>query len=226
MGYDGACTLTTDGRTYRGTARLEPRELLFRGDIRLAIALRDIQEVHARGDSLFVTFAGRRAVLEIGPAAAKWARRIANPPSRIEKLGVREGMRIAVENLDDDRLIREARERGASVDAGRHPANLDMIFFGARMPADLARLKALASRIKPDGAIWLVRAKGAAATISEAESMAAGKSAGLVDVKVVSFSDSHSAEKYVIPVAQRARAGRSASPAPRTRGPAPSRARI
>ena len=33
--------------------------------------------------------------------------------------------------------------------------------------------------------------------------MAAGKQAGLVDVKVVSYSDTHSAEKYVIPVARR-----------------------
>jgi hypothetical protein len=29
--------------------------------------------------------------------------------------------------------------------------------------------------------------------------MAAGKAAGLVDVKVVSFSDTHSANKFVIP---------------------------
>ena len=30
--------------------------------------------------------------------------------------------------------------------------------------------------------------------------MSAGKRAGLVDVKVVSFSDTHTAEKFVIPV--------------------------
>jgi hypothetical protein len=29
--------------------------------------------------------------------------------------------------------------------------------------------------------------------------MAAGKTAGLVDVKVVSFSETHTAEKFVIP---------------------------
>ena len=41
--------------------------------------------------------------------------------------------------------------------------------------------------------------------ITEAETMAAGKRAGLVDVKVVSFSDTHTAEKFVIPVAKRPR---------------------
>jgi hypothetical protein len=33
--------------------------------------------------------------------------------------------------------------------------------------------------------------------------MAAGKAAGLVDVKVVGFSPTHTAEKYVIPLAAR-----------------------
>jgi hypothetical protein len=35
--------------------------------------------------------------------------------------------------------------------------------------------------------------------------MRAGQEAGLVDVKVVSFSDALTAEKFVIPVANRAR---------------------
>ena len=33
--------------------------------------------------------------------------------------------------------------------------------------------------------------------------MKAGKAAGLVDVKVVRLSDTHTAEKYVIPVSKR-----------------------
>jgi hypothetical protein len=39
--------------------------------------------------------------------------------------------------------------------------------------------------------------------LTEAEVMAAGKEAGLVDVKVVSFSPTHTAEKFVIPVSAR-----------------------
>jgi hypothetical protein len=41
-------------------------------------------------------------------------------------------------------------------------------------------------------------------TITEGDVMAAGKAAGLVDVKVVRFSETHTAEKFVIPVALRA----------------------
>jgi hypothetical protein len=56
--------------------------------------------------------------------------------------------------------------------------------------------------LKPDGALWVIRPKGSKA-VSEAEVMSAGKHAGLVDVKVASFSDTHTAEKFVIPRAAR-----------------------
>jgi hypothetical protein len=225
VGYDAPCTLTFDGKTFRGTAVLEQNDLRFRGDARLMIPLKGIQSVTAEDGRLLVTFGGRRATFELGEPAAKWADRIANPPSRLQKLGLKKGMRIAVIDVDDDALVEESESCGATIARGARGAPLDIIFFGARSAADLERLAGLSSRIKPDGAIWLIRAKGREATIRESESMAAGKRAGLVDVKVVSFSDTHSAEKYVIPVEKRGRPRRQASAAPRTRGSASSRGR-
>ena len=52
--------------------------------------------------------------------------------------------------------------------------------------------------LKQNGALWIIRPKGSHA-ITESEVMEAGKRAGLVDVKVVSFSLTHTAEKFVIP---------------------------
>ena len=79
---------------------------------------------------------------------------------------------------------------------------VDLIFFGVQHRDALARLSTLAGLIKPDGAVWIVRPKGRK-DVTEAETMAAGKRAGLVDIKVVSFSETHTAEKFVIPVARR-----------------------
>jgi len=56
--------------------------------------------------------------------------------------------------------------------------------------------------LKPNGALWVIRPKGRP-EISERAVMDAGKAAGLVDVKVVSFSPTHTAEKFVIPIAKR-----------------------
>jgi len=202
MGYDCVSTLTIDGRSFRGTAVLEQKELVFRGDLRLSIPLSLVEEVHVREGDLFLTFGGRRAVLTLGADAAKWAGRISHPPSRAEKLGIKSGMRIALIGLDDPALLDEIESTGASL-VGAASKALDLIFFAARTPRDLERLTPLPARLKPSGALWLVRAKGRGAPITEAESMAAGKRVGLVDVKVVSYSDTHSAEKYVIPAAKR-----------------------
>jgi hypothetical protein len=204
MGYDAACTLTIDGQTLRGTALLEHKDLIFRGPLRLVIPLSVISRAVATGGALDIRFGGRDATFDIGPQAARWAARITNPPSRLDKLGIKAGMQVAAIALADDEFLEEVEARGAAVTrrvpAASKPA--DVIFYGATKKDALERLAALSAAMKRDGALWVVRPKGQKA-ITEADTMAAGKRAGLVDVKVVSFSDSHSAEKFVIPVAKR-----------------------
>lgn len=176
MGQQAACVLTYAGRKTQGTASLEHKDLVFRGGRRLSIALKDITSAQARGGSLHVEFGGQRAQFEIGDAAPKWAARITNPPSRLDKLGVKTDMTVRFVGFDDAELAAEIRERGARRVRSAPEGGVDLVFFGAN--------------------------------ITEAETMAAGKRAGLVDVKVVSFSETHTAEKFVIPVAQRSRPSR------------------
>ena len=104
MGYDAACTLTVDGKKSRGTAWLEHKDLLFRGPTRLAIPLASISSATARDGTLHVTFGERRAAFAIGEAAEKWAKRITNPPSRLDKLGIKPGMTVAILGVDDASL--------------------------------------------------------------------------------------------------------------------------
>lgn len=207
MGYDARCTLRFEGRTIAGTAWLEHKDLVFRGPERLAIPLASIATVQAAGDVLKVRFGQKHAEFEIGKDAAKWADRISNPPSRLDKLGIKSGQTVAVLNVDDEGFVGELKGRGAVVKQPRPAAAaklqaMDMIFFGATQTSALGHLAVLSGAIQPAGAIWVIRPKGQK-SITEADTMAAGKRAGLVDVKVVSFSDSHTAEKFVIPVVNR-----------------------
>jgi len=122
--------------------------------------------------------------------------------SRIEKLGVKPGSDILLLGIETDKaFVQELKTAGAAIRmSGRAPA--DMIFATFTHRDDLRRLPPLVARLKTDGALWTLRPKGSKA-LTESEIMRAGQDAGLVDVKVVSFSDALTAEKFVIPLAKR-----------------------
>lgn len=121
---------------------------------------------------------------------------------RLLKLGVKAGSRVGLIAVDDSRFSRELDGAGAVVVSPRALRDCDLVFYGVTRESDLPRLAKLKHAIAPNGAIWVIRPKGRP-EISEASVMEGGKLAGLVDVKVVAFSDTHTAEKFVIPVANR-----------------------
>jgi hypothetical protein len=151
---------------------------------------------------LSVTFGGQTATFDLGAASTKWADKIKNPPSRLQKIGVKPGWRASAIGVDDERFLAELEEGVTHLSIGRVAKNSDAIFYGVTKAIQLARLEKLKASLVPDGAVWIIRPKGRP-EISEQAVMAAGKAAGLVDVKVVSFSATHTAEKFVIPVAAR-----------------------
>ena len=198
MGYDTACTLHFDGKTTRGKAFLEQDDLVFRGPLRLAIPLKDITSAVAGEGTLTVRFGRRTAAFDLGKVADRWASRITNPPSRLDKLGVKTGMAVLAAGAIHADLLEEVSSRGARVIKRAQAGASDIIFYGAERREELERLRHMKRALKQDGALWIIRPKGSQA-ITESEVMSAGKKAGLVDVKVVSFSPTHTAEKFVIP---------------------------
>jgi hypothetical protein len=115
----------------------------------------------------------------------------------LDKLGVKVGSRVAVVSLDEPWFVDLLRQRTQDI-ARRRPAGpVDLVFFGVRYKADLGRLGALKAWIEPDGAIWVVRAKGPRATVADTELIQGGLAAGLVDNKIASFSDSQGAMRFV-----------------------------
>jgi hypothetical protein len=105
--------------------------------------------------------------------------------------------------VPDRAFIAELKTVGADV-SERVRKDSDAIFVAVESGADLGRIASLAKSLAPAGALWAIRRKGVA-DASEALTMAAGKAAGLVDVKVVRFSETHTAEKFVIPKSRRSR---------------------
>ena len=203
MGAESLCVVQFDGKRSEGKALLETDHLLFRGAFRLSIPRKSITKLDATNGTLRVTFSDGTAMFELGPTAAKWADKIKNPPSLLDKLGVKPEMRVAVVGIDDADFVEQLEQRTSRISRKTPKKDTEIIFFGADDVADLARLATLRGYLTPAGAIWVVHTKGKAATFRDTDVFAAAKKAKLVDVKVASFSATHTAEKLVIPVAQR-----------------------
>jgi hypothetical protein len=203
MGAQAICTARFKGKTASGKARLETEVLQFcGGDLRLSIPFKQMSKITARGDTLSVTFPDGTASFDLGTAAGKWAEKIQHPPSRLQKIGVKADWRVSAIGVDDTTFLKELEDAVAHLSIGRLVTDSDAIFFGVTKEAELARLEKLKASLKPNGALWIIRPKGRP-EISERATMAAGKAAGLVDVKVVGFSPTHTAEKFVSPLKNR-----------------------
>lgn len=181
-----------------GEALLESAELIFRGPPRLRIPFKTVHTIETQDGRLTIN---GDVVLELGTAATRWAEKIRNPRTVVQKLGIKSGQSVALVRVHDQDFVAELKKSGATVSAGESQ-NLDALFYGASTRDDLGAIAQLKGSLARNGALWIIRPKGVQ-TITESDVLAAGRAAGLVDVKVVKFSESHTAEKFVIPVAKR-----------------------
>lgn len=205
MGLEAVCVVTWGKKSSSGKAHLEPAELAFKGDFRLKIPIADVKSAEAKGGRLEVRFGKDAAVFDLGRDAEKWALKIRYPRGRIEKLGVKPESVISVLGVDDPYFEAELDSRAAIVTFGRAKKGSDIIVVGMSAKKDLARLATLRESIKSSGAIWVVWPKGRK-EFREDDVRAHGPAVGLVDVKVMSFSDTLSGLKMVIPLSLRPKA--------------------
>ena len=202
MGSEAHCTCRFEGRVSEGTAHLDSTTLVFRGDFRLSIPLKDVTKVEARDGCLTLTSPAGTASLDLGKAAETWASKIKNPKGLLDKLGVKPGASVCVIGVQDQAFLSQLQSRTDQV-AQRPQRDTDLIFYAADSVDALNSLTRLKASLKPDGAVWVVSLKGKQARIKDTDVMAAARAAGLVDNKVVGFSETHTALKLVIPKAKR-----------------------
>jgi len=202
MGQELECTMRYQRRTLAGKAQLETGYLLFRAapSERLKLLFKDLKGVKAAAGVLKLEFDGGPAEFELGRAAEKWADKILHPPSRLDKLGVKPGLTVRLAGDFEEGFPRELET--SNVESAEAPGKADLLFLAAATAGDLKCVPEMAAAIQPDGALWIVYPKGVTA-IREIEVLNAGRDAGLKDVKVASFSATHTALKFVVPLAAR-----------------------
>jgi hypothetical protein len=121
----------------------------------------------------------------------------------MQKLGVKAGMKVSVIGVADPDFEAELKAAGADV-SSRLRKESGQVYLAIESAKDLERFRAVLPSLAQDGAVWAIRRRGLK-DASEAATMAAGIAAGLVDVKVARFSETHTAEKFVRPVKSRVR---------------------
>lgn len=122
--------------------------------------------------------------------------------SLLDKLGVKPGQRICVLGVEDAAFLKDLAAIAPGAAHGKAQKGSDVILLAAENLKSLAQVKSLEPHLQRNGAIWVVYPRGQQ-HIREADVMAAGKSAGLTDNKICRFSETHTALRFVIPVARR-----------------------
>jgi hypothetical protein len=204
MGQQARVTVRYGDRTEQGRAVLETDELVFRGDdgLRLKIPFSGVRSATTGDGDLRIELADGTAVFALGAQAEKWAQKILHPKSLLDKLGIKPGMTVTVLGIHDDEFIAELRGRTDQLFFGNAQTNCDAIFVAVDGSEDMEQLAELKGAIKPNGAVWAVFRKGRK-DFNENDVLRGGLAAGLVDVKVVRFSETHTASKFVIRKSQR-----------------------
>lgn len=202
MGNELKCKARFGKEESEGKALLETSELLFRGEFRLKIPFAEMKSVKAADGELHIAFNGGKASFALGAQAEKWAHKILHPKSRMEKLGIKPDAKVSVIGELDESFRKELQEVALPMTNGKVAADSECVFFCAKSAKDLSQCAKIAKSLKGAMALWIVYPKGQK-DITENDVLASGRKAGLKDVKVVGFSPTHTALKFVIPVAHR-----------------------
>jgi len=202
VGNEVKCTAWLGKQRSEGKALLETSEILFRGDFRLKIPFSTIKSAKVVDGELRLQTAQGAVVFGLGPAAEKWRDKILHPKSRIEKLGVKPEAGVSLLGDFDAEFLGELGKLTKSVSKGKVTADSEWIFFAVDSKEDLGTMPKISKSMKGAAALWIVYPKGQK-HITENDVLAAGRKVGLKDVKVVGFSSTHTALKFVIPLSER-----------------------
>src|SRR5205085_9312448 len=105
MGQEINCRASFNDQAGVGRAHLETDHVLFRGAFRVKLPFKEMTRVASEGDSLVIEGQQGLATFELGAQASKWAQKILNPPTLLDKLGVKPGLRVSALNVTDKEFI-------------------------------------------------------------------------------------------------------------------------
>lgn len=104
MGQEVRCLARIGERVVEVKALLESDTLILRGELRARLPFAGLDGVEAAVGRLTLRQDGEPIILELGPSAERWAPKIRNPPTLLDKLGVKAGQRVAANSAQVGRF--------------------------------------------------------------------------------------------------------------------------
>ena len=188
MGKELVTTVAIDGKEHNCKVLLESAGIICRAPISRTFALGELRALAVAKGRLTFTADGEKVSITLGDAAETWHEAIRNPRSRVDKLGVKQGMQVVVLG-DAEAGAAEEVEAATGVAVGKRlKAGTDLVLLFAEETADLSRLAGVPKALGPKGAVWVLWPKGRRDFAHE-HVVAAGKEAGLVQTKSMGFSE-------------------------------------
>ena len=199
MGQRADCHAKLGSDSAKGVAELETDYVSFRSPmLKFKFTFADLKTVQVSGGALQLEYREGLASLELGAkAAARWADKILNPPSRLDKLGIKPQHTLLLDGAFEKSFLAEVKRNGMA-----DLKTCDFVMLAASTRDGLETVASIAKRMRRDAALWIVYPKGVE-QIREGDVIAAGRAAGLKDVKVMRFSERDTALKFVVPLKER-----------------------
>jgi len=198
MGTEAEGTLTVGGTKVKVRGDFASDHVTFSGGRRGEVPYSAIQVVSTAKGILRLRVDDAPMEFPLGQAAERIANKIRKPPTLMDKLGAKTGLTVAVVSVPHS-LLKQLRAAIPETQDRVPPRPVDILFLGAPDIDALAQLAGLAPKLADGGALWVVYPKGKQDTIREADVLAAGRAAGLKDVKVARISPTHTALKFMLP---------------------------
>ena len=193
-----AKTLCIEGKQkFEVKAHLDSQALQLTGAKKLTLPLAQVRTATVEGEDLKVAAAGATFALRLGAKeAAAWAKKILNPPSLADKLGVKLGATVRligprVKELDE---AAPHADHAAALSA-KVLAACDIAILTLTPAIAEKQITAAAKALPANTALWLVYEKGTKPNGDEIIRIA--RAAGLKDTKVARISETHAALRFI-----------------------------
>ena len=193
MGREAEVLAKLDGHCLPAVAHLETDVLHIRAGHRVSVRFSEIKRCFHDDGWLTVEYgAHHRLDLHLGTAAAKWQKAIECPPTLLDKLGAKPGMKVAAQGFDSLEFLGEI----PCATSWAHGDVFDLVLLYCEDAAGLRELGKARSAVSASGGLWLVYPRGSKA-IPESQVRAHCVSDRWVDVKTCRFDETKTALKFV-----------------------------